>query len=243
MEKVLFIPDTHAPYHDPAAWKLLANRVIPAWKPDIIVVLGDFCDFYAVSFHSRDPKRCSRLLDEIQEPRKMIAHLSKYGKRRVFVKGNHEFRLERYIHDKAPELDGLVDVDDMLQLSEQGWDVVEYKHDYRLGLAFITHDTGRSGAHSTRNSMHDYMDNVVIGHNHAMAYLVEGNAKGVPHVGASFGWLGDKSKVDYMYAIKAKRDWSLGFGIGHLRKNGFIYLVPVPIVEGTCVVDGTLYKL
>lgn len=44
-----------------------------------------------------------------------------------------------------------------------------------------------------------------------------------------------------MYKVKANRDWALGFGMGYLRENGFVYLQPVPIVEYSCVVEGRLF--
>lgn len=82
---------------------------------------------------------------------------------------------------------------------------------------------------------------MVTGHDHAINYCVRGNATGEAHVSPTFGWLGDRDKVDYMHKIKAYRDWALGFGIGYLGDNGYIYLVPVPIVDYTCVVEGRLF--
>ena len=47
--------------------------------------------------------------------------------------------------------------------------------------------------------------------------------------------VGDVRQVDYMFRVKANRDWALGFGVGYVRDNGFVYLQPVPIVEGVVV--------
>ena len=58
-----------------------------------------------------------------------------------------------------------------------------------------------------------------------------------------FGWLGDVRQVDYMFRVKANRDWALGFGVGYVRDNGFVYLQPVPIVEGSCCVEGKLFTV
>ncbi len=44
-----------------------------------------------------------------------------------------------------------------------------------------------------------------------------------------------------MHRIKAIKDWTLGFGIGYLdTKTGIVYLSPVPIVKGTCMIEGKL---
>jgi hypothetical protein len=93
------------------------------------------------------------------------------------------------------------------------------------------------------DALSSYQDNIVINHLHRISYMVEGNAKGVPHVAACFGWLGDVRQVDYMFRVKANRDWALGFGVGYVRDNGFVYLQPVPIVENSCCVEGKLFTL
>jgi hypothetical protein len=92
--------------------------------------------------------------------------------------------------------------------------------------------------------MDAFQHNIVIGHTHRLGYAVEGNAQGERHVTAMFGWLGDVEQIDYMHRVKAIKDWSLGFGIGYLEpKTGTVYLVPIPIVNYTCVVEGKLYSL
>ena len=86
-------------------------------------------------------------------------------------------------------------------------------------------------------------DNTVNNQPHRISYMVEGNAKGVPHVAACFGWLGHVKQVDSMFRVKANRDWALGFAVGYVRDNGFVYLQPVPIVEGSCCVEGKLFTI
>ena len=54
--------------------------------------------------------------------------------------------------------------------------------------------------------------------------------------------VGDAEAADYMHHMKARKDWALGFGIGYLdEKTGLVYIVPVPIVNRTCVLEGKLY--
>lgn len=62
------------------------------------------------------------------------------------------------------------------------------------------------------------------------------------HVGASFGWLGDYRRIDYRHRMRARRDWVLGFGIGYLRPSGVIHLMPIPIINYSCVVEGQLFQ-
>ncbi len=62
-------------------------------------------------------------------------------------------------------------------------------------------------------------------------------------VSAQFGWLGDVDSIDYMHEVQAKRNWSLGFGIGYLdTSTSAVHLCPIPIVNYRCVVEGELFK-
>jgi hypothetical protein len=243
LERWLFLPDTHAPYHDKRAWSVVLE-VLHSFKFYGVVILGDFFDCYAISDYRKDPRRERSLRAEIIAARKVLAPLEAYPfKERIFVEGNHEWRLERYLQDKAPELYEEAMQHDLFGLEAGGWKVIPYMQDTQIGALNVTHDIGLSGMTSTRKTMLDYGDNSVIGHNHNLQYFVEGNAKGVTHVGASFGWLGDRSKVDYKHQMKARKEWALGFGTGiHNTATGAMYLSPHPILNDyTCCVDGRIF--
>ena len=243
LNKVLFVPDSHHPYVDKKAWSLMLLAA-KKFKPDTVVVQGDFADFYAVSSHSKDPRRTQSLQDEVDAVNVALDQLDGLkAKKKIFVSGNHEDRLERYLKDKAPELFGVFSVKTLFKLRERDWIYVPYKSDIRLGKLYVTHDCGNAGRFAISKALDTFQHNVTIGHTHRMSYQVEGNAKGEAHVGASFGWLGDTRLTDYMHKVKANRDWALGFGLGYLRSDGTMYLVPVPIVNYTCVIEGELVKL
>lgn len=243
LEPILFIPDTHRPYHDKRAWNLVL-KAGQDLKPKHLVILGDFIDCYPVSAHSKDPRREGRLIHEVNDTKLGLADLDKLGAtNKIYISGNHENRLQRYLEEHAPEMVDFISIPDMLELHKTKWDYVEYKDHKKLGKLYLTHDTGKAGPTAHTSAGNDFQDNVVIGHTHRMAYDVRGNAKGKAHVSAMFGWLGDAKKADYMHKIKANRDWALGFGYGYLEpKSGAVYLTPVPIVNYTCVVNGKFYK-
>jgi predicted phosphodiesterase len=243
LRRVLFVPDTHSPYEDKRAWKLMM-KAARQFKPQTIVHLGDLGDFYAVSSHSKDPSRALHLKDEIKGVRKLREQLDNLGAdRKEFICGNHENRLERYLQDKAPELFGLVTVDDLLKLTENGWRVTPYRQSTKLGKLHLTHDVGTAGKYSTARALETYQHSVAIGHHHAIQYNVAGDATGSYQVGAQFGWLGDLNAVDYMHKVRVSRTWALGFGIGyHEVETGIVFIVPVPIVKYRCCVEGRVYS-
>lgn len=53
-ERILVIPDIHAPYHHPDTIKFLV-AVRDKLDPDLVVNLGDEIDMHAMSFHDSDP--------------------------------------------------------------------------------------------------------------------------------------------------------------------------------------------
>jgi predicted phosphodiesterase len=244
LEKILLIPDTHFPYHDKAAFELML-KASKAFKPQHTIILGDFADFYGVSSHSKDPNRAFKLKEEVEQVKKGLDQVKALGaKNNVFVSGNHEDRLERYLRDKAPELFNFISIPQILELKEKGFKYVPYKQSYKIGKLNITHDCGKAGRVAHLQSLDTFQHNVVIGHTHRLGYAVEGNAQGERHVTAMFGWLGDVEEIDYLHRVQAVKNWSLGFGIGYLDpKSGVVYLVPIPIINGTCLVEGKLISL
>lgn len=243
LPRILFVPDTHAPYHDKRAWKLMI-KVANEIEPRDIVILGDFIDMYSVSAHSKDPKRANQLKEEIRVANGCLDDLQLVGADNYYyVRGNHEDRLDRFINDKAPELDGLVNLDEWLKLGKRGYKVTPYKETLRIGKLNITHDVGNAGAMAHVQAQQCFEGNVVIGHIHRMGVTYAGNAQGKSHVGACFGWMGDRNAVDYMHKAKVNRLWQLGFGIGSIEPNGTVHLQAIPIVEYKCVVDGKLYNV
>ena len=244
LEKILFIPDMHVPYHDVRAVELLL-KVGKIFKPDHSIIMGDMLDNYSVSSHSKNPNRALKLVEEVDATKNMLDRIKNIGaKNNVFVSGNHEDRLERYLMDRAPELFNVVSTDKILELKEKGFKYIPYKSHYKIGKLNVTHDTGTAGRYAHYKSFDSFQHNVVIGHVHRMGFAVEGNAQGERHVTACFGWLGDIDAVDYMHKIKATRDWSLGFGIGYLdTKTNIVYVIPVPIINYTCLIEGKLITL
>lgn len=243
MKRLLFIPDTHVPYEDPKAFALML-KAARVFKPDTVVLLGDFADFYAVSSHSKNPDRRLDLRYEVDRVKERLKDIKRLGaKRNIYVAGNHEDRLERYLMDKAPALFTSVKIPDVLGLQELGFEYVPYKEHVMVGKLHLTHDTGNAGQYAHYKAQADFEGNVIIGHTHRMGYAIVGTAKGHPHVCAQLGWLGDFGAIDYMHRVKALRAWAHGFGVGFMEPDGTVHVQPVPIVRNKCVVNGELISL
>jgi predicted phosphodiesterase len=241
-KKIFFLPDTHVPFHDKRAWKITL-KAIQKFNPDVFVILGDFADFYSVSFHDKDPRRKDNLYTEVEEVKKALGELAAVvkAKRKIFVAGNHEFRLERYLTTKAPELFPLVSIPGLLDLDAFGYEYVAYRDYVKLGKLLVTHDTGTAGQNAHLKSLADAGSSVVIGHTHRMSLISKQTTQGEYLSAAMFGWLGDKKAIDYMHKTKT-RNWTLGFGIGYQFKDGTVQTLPVPIIGNKCILEGKLIK-
>lgn len=241
LERILFIPDCHRPYHSKASWALML-RAAKKFKPHRIVVLGDFGDFYCTSQHTKNPNRARNLETEVDSCNEGLDELDALGaKFKHFVQGNHEENLERYLANKAPELFNMVSIKKLFRLKERGWTYTPYRQALKIGKMNVTHETGSAGAAAHTKSMEAFQGNCVIGHTHRMSVSYAGNAKGETHVGAMFGWLGDPESAEYMHNIQ-KRHWTHGFGLGWMEKSGIVHLQAVPIVKGRCLVNGEIVK-
>jgi hypothetical protein len=243
LEPILIVSDAHRPYHSRVWWDLLM-QVGRALKPKHLVVIGDFADFYSCSSHDKDPRRSNRLEDELADVDEGMNDLDSLGaQHKKFVEGNHENRLWREIIKHSPSLAGLVSTERLLKLKERGWEFTPYKRHTSLGAVHYTHDVGSSGRNAAFKVLDTYQHSAVSGHAHRMQYIVEGNAVGEVKLSCMFGWGGDVDQVDYMHIAKARKDWCLGFGVGYYDpSSGYSYLVPVPVVHGTCMVNGRLFR-
>lgn len=247
LKKIAFMGDAHRPYHHKKAWQLFMN-VMKEFAPDTFVCMGDLADFYGVSSFSKNPEGRMSFTDEVVDCNDALDELDSIGSsRRIFVAGNHEDRLARYLQKEAPELFGLVDVPKLFRLDLRGWEYVPYKSHIKIGKLYCTHDVGTAGRYSLFKAADTFQHPVVVGHTHRFGMIVEGDATGKHFPAAQFGWLGDVDQVDYMHKIKARREWSLGFGVGYQNvETGVTHLQAIPIVNErgfSCVLNGKEYRV
>jgi UDP-2,3-diacylglucosamine pyrophosphatase LpxH len=102
---VVFLPDIHAPFHDPYAVEL-ACKIIELVKPVKVVYLGDNTDWVQLSKFDKDPKRIVNTqaeVDSFQQIDRDIMSAAGRDIRRYYILGNHEKRMYKY-HCSNPEI-------------------------------------------------------------------------------------------------------------------------------------------
>jgi len=137
--KVALLSDIHAPEHDAGC---LGACI--AWlkdvKPDVVILMGDILELESMSGFSNggllgledEIGVGSWLLDKILE--------ATPGASFVYLEGNHETRLPRWIARNAPQLDGAFTVQGKLRLEDRGieW-VPEDEQPYSIGGLDVIH--------------------------------------------------------------------------------------------------------
>lgn len=134
MHQCFIVSDIHIPVHDKRAWNLVLD-IAQDLQPAMFVILGDFAECAALSSHGPvhpdiqftledEFFACNEALDDIQKrlPRTKI----------VFVQGNHSWRLDRYILNRAPAFWNILTTDKMLRLEERGIEYIPYNKPYRI---------------------------------------------------------------------------------------------------------------
>lgn len=241
LRKILVIQDNHHPFHDVRAWNLMlkAGR---AWKPDIIAHTGDHLDAYAISDHQKrlEPRGFEW---EIEEANKGLDQIEGLGATdHYFCAGNHEFRADRYMM-AHPELGGMLSIPKLLRFRQRGWKYTPYREHFKLGKVYFTHDVESHSRQHKFKALGVYQTSVVTGHDHRLVYVVEGNALGETKLSCGFGWLGDAAQADYRNMHLTRTQWALGFGVGYIdTTTGYNYLIPVPIINYSCMVEGRVYR-
>ena len=238
--KIMVCPDAHHPYVDKLAWQtfLKACEVV---KPDVLVIIGDFADVLSLSAHPKSPKDETNFEKELSAVNLALDEVSALNIHRVvFCAGNHCHRIDRYIRDRAPELYGMMHIQDLLRLDERGFEYVPYGDFIRIGQIAFSHDVGRCGVNAARQSLQDFGDNLVFGHSHRAQIVYGGTVEGKTHVCMNVGWLGDYDAIDYRNRPTAKREWQHAFGFVYQTADGVSFCNLVPIINGRCVVDGKL---
>lgn len=142
----LVINDIHIPYHDVSAITAVLDFAKKE-KPDFIFVNGDLLDFHQLSYFERDPKKKS-FSTELSIFKQFFEILQSKFKARIYFKfGNHEERYQKFLWQKAKELDGVpeFELSNIIKARAEGIEVIDNKRIVMIGkLPFIHgHETGR----------------------------------------------------------------------------------------------------
>lgn len=239
IKKVIIIPDAHLTDETPKDYSAI-KPFIKMFKPDKIILLGDFMDVSSLSAWDYDKKRKMegrRFKNEISIANIELNYLAKHCNEIIYLEGNHEDRIERYL-DKNPEMEGMIEVQSQLRLRERGIKWVKMNDLYKLGDMYFTHGM-YTNIHHARKHLQALGCNICYGHTHTTQTALQNMAMQKPYMAYALGTLGDKAP-DFMKNRPC--NWINQAAIFYYdTKTGHFNLYPINIIKGKFIWNGIEY--
>lgn len=165
----LVLSDIHLGVHDKDAL-ITALRYAKKETIDTIVLNGDMIDSAALSTHVRNVAPATYLY-EVDLAKNFLTSLRTEfpNARIIFKEGNHEDRLNRWIHTYASHLDGLINLQQLLGLHDRGVEYVASNQFMQHGKTFVIHGHEvkvSGGVNPARSLLLKSFDNTIMGHVH-----------------------------------------------------------------------------
>lgn len=257
--KWAMVGDLQIPYEDKRAVALWL-KVMKAWKPNAIDIVGDVDDqleystfsdgttdeFFARLKKEEDPSPLHLIKKNADGAKQFYATVRKqHPEADIHVSlGNHDIRIFKYVDRKAPDYNALVTPNALWGLDDHRmtWRMYHEKPLMRFGGVHVHHgDTVTTTGLSVRNDIENYDISLIRGHDHRGGLVTKTYPlSGRTLQGLGTGHMCDPSQYGLQYTINPS--WEQGFGIGHVVGD-FAHLQFIPITpDYTCVVDGRIFK-
>ena len=167
----IFLSDVHFPFEDQIAWKFTL-KIIKKLKPDLLWIGGDYVDFYAISRWDTRPARRLRLQEELDAGAEGLRQLrtAAPGAKITLQEGNHEYRLQKYLWNQAPELSSLrlLELPALLGFEDSRVGHIRHGQPQKIGKLWHIHgdEMGGGGVNMARGKLLKIQKNVIFGHHH-----------------------------------------------------------------------------
>ena len=174
---------------------LWIGKYIADTKPDIIVNIGDTYDMPSLSSYDKGKASAEgrRFVDDLNAGNKGLELLNlamhkdpTYNPRKVFCKGNHEHRIDRYVEDN-PELIGVIGTE-LLPLEAYGWEVHDFLHPVEIEDIYFVHYlanpmTGKPYSGTASSILKTVGKSFVVGHKQVLDITIRPTIDGRQQIG------------------------------------------------------------
>lgn len=217
--KLLWVSDVHVGIEHRTALELMIEAA-EAEGVTHVIAGGDIYDCHSISDHPKDPERIleqGTLLEEAESGRWFTDWLTTRGKNTIFLPGNHEGRIDRFVA-KWPALYGLT-IKEALGLPDQ-WTHLDEGDQIQLGNLLLSHGNvefqrGLGGKYPAQKLLDmDPDHSTIVGHVHRiqMARRSSFDENGIKRTRAGYtmGHMSHEEKHED-YAGR-NPNWQMGFG-------------------------------
>jgi hypothetical protein len=215
----LFLYDIHVPYHEPVA---VEAAIKYGQDQNVTGVLfpGDLQDCASVSHWQSTVKR--NFDNDLEKTIDFLDFIEQEfpTQEKVWLPGNHEYRLDRYFQCKAPELIGmpLIAFNQVLSLEQRKITFLEYNQIVMAGQLPVIHGQeirASTAVNPARGLLLKAKTWAMCGHYHRTSEQPGRDLRGTLLTTWSVGCLCDLSPDYAPYG-----DWNWGFALVNVEKNG-----------------------
>ena len=194
-QTILVIADTQAKPTESLEYMLWIGKYIADVKPDVVVHIGDHYDMPSLSSYDKGKASAEgrRFVDDLNAGNKGLELLNlaihkdpTYKPRKVFCKGNHEHRIDRYVEDN-PELIGVIGTE-LLPLEAYGWEVHDFLHPVEIEDIYFVHYlanpmTGKPYSGTASSILKTVGKSFVVGHKQVLDITIRPTIDGRQQIG------------------------------------------------------------
>ena len=194
-QTILVIADTQAKPTESLEYMLWIGKYIADVKPDVVVHIGDHYDMPSLSSYDKGKASAEgrRFVDDLNAGNKGLELLNlamhkdpTYNPRKVFCKGNHCHRIDRYVEDN-PELKGTLGTE-FLPLEKYGWEVYDFLKPVEIEGIFFVHYlanpmNGKPYNGSAMNILKTVGRSFVVGHKQCLDIAIRPTIDGKQQIG------------------------------------------------------------
>jgi len=237
--------DQQAPYHDPAAHKLVCEA-LAEMQPEFAVLTGDTVDFPTISRHKDNPEWHQPVQDCIDSGYRLIRDYVEASPSTKFFKllGNHDERIRNELLLRAermygikpaatpeqPEQEDALSIRRLLHLDTLGVELIEpnggYQHaQHAITSKLVVRHGWLTGANAPDKSLRNVDFSLVVGHTHRqsitkrLVHSVDG--KLTEQVAVETGCL---CQIEGGLGYAVDPNWAQGFAVATVWDDGAFHV-------------------
>ena len=242
MKTIAIIGDTHHPYQDEVAVRLV-EEFLEETQPDYLIYNGDINDFYQVSVFAKDPSRLASLQDDLDMTTAMFERHEKIlpNTKKILIVGTHEDRWRKYQQQQSPATANLRanTIPGLYNLDKYDIGYVDFERGVLINGIFLVLHGNIVSVHSSYTAKRHYEKHGGCGmcnHTHRGGSYYKRDRFG------TWGWWENFCLCRLDPDWVQNPDWQQGFSLVHFNGGSRFWVEQIPIIGKSFIYGGKVYK-